>query len=306
MAKNLPSLNSIRFFEAAARHTSFTRAAEELFVTPGAVSKQIKLLEEQLECRLFSRSGPNLTLTRHGADLLATVSEALDIIQQGVSRIRRAEDSSLTLSVLPSFASIWLMPKIHAFEEACPRIMLRQHASFHLVDFAVSTNIDAAIRLGRGSWEGLYSMQLTKDRMYVVCSEEIASQINAVSDLAGQTFLIDPFPRPSPQDQGETRDFGEWPAWFAAAGEPLCIADYRIIDETTTLISAAMLGKGVALLREELITEHLASGALVKVLDVAFYSELHYFFVCPEERKNEEKIRLFHSWLQEVTDVTPQ
>lgn len=296
MNKNLPSLNAIRFFECAARHGSFTRAAEEMFVTPGAVSKQIKMLEEQLDCRLFSRKGPNIVLTTNGEKLLATVSNALDIIREGVGSISRQADATLTLSVLPSFASIWLMPKIVEFEKEHPQIMLRQHASFAVVDFSVNTNVDAAIRLGRGGWKGLYTRQLTQDRMFPVCSPDLARGIREVADLGKHTVLVDPHPR-----LHDNQEFGEWKGWFAAAAEPLCINDYRVIDENSTLISAAMLGKGVALMREELIANHLASGDLVRLFDVEYFSQLHYYFVCPKERKDEEKITLFRHWLKKVS-----
>ncbi len=306
MNKSLPSLGAIRTFEVAARHLSFTRAAEEMFVTQGAVSKQIKQLEEQLGCQLFSRKGPNLALTRDGEELLATVSSALEHIQEGVNRLRRRNDLTLTLSVLPSFASIWLMPKIMEFEEQNPHISVRQTTSFNVVDFDVSTDIDAAIRLGRGNWEGLYTRQLTRDYMFPVCSPAIAREIDKIEDLSNHTLLVDPHARihmlPSLKKSREHREFGEWKAWFEAANVDVEISDHRIIDETSTLIRAAVLGSGIALMREELITDYLEAGVLVRLFDVEYHSDLHYYFVCPLERKGEEKISLFRHWLERVSN----
>lgn len=305
MKNNLPSLNSIRFFECAARHLSFTRAAEELYVTQGAVSKQIKLLEEQLACQLFSRKGPNLSLTKHGEELFSSVNYALETIQQSVGKLRRNSGSVLTLSVLPSFASIWLMPKIVEFETENPDISVRQTASFVNVDFNISTDIDAAIRLGRGNWDGLYTRQLTRDSMIPVCNKATAKSIKSIADFSNQTLLIDPNPqahKSSPNILSSTQQsFGEWELWFEAANETCEINDFRIIDEVSTLIRAALIGKGIALLREELVSEYLESGFLVRLFDVEFYSELHYYFVCPLERKDETKISLFRHWLEKVS-----
>ncbi len=300
MKNSLPSLNAIRFFECAARHSSFTRAAEELFVTQGAVSKQIKLLEEQLGCSLFSRKGPRLILTQHGEELLATVSEALRIIQQGVGRLQRASDTTLTLSVLPSFASIWLMPKIMEFEAKHPTISVRQTASFDNIDFDVDTDIDASIRLGDGDWPGLYTRQLTRDRLLAVAPPAIAQTIGSIEDLSQQTLLIDPHPRLIGTQFKLTDTLGEWQEWFDAAGQTFSAKDTRVMDETGTLIRACLLGQGVGLLREELIADYLQSGLLLSLFDVEYYSNLHYYFVCPMSRKDETKIDLFRHWLERV------
>ncbi len=302
MNKSLPSLSAIRFFEAAARNLSFTKAAEEMFVTQGAVSKQIKMLEEQLGCQLFSRKGPILELTQDGQELLATVSTALETIQEGVSRIRRKSDTTLTLSVLPSFASIWLMPKIMEFEDQHPHISVRQTTSFSVVDFSISTDIDAAIRLGRGDWDGLYTRQLTRDYMFPVCDPATALKITKIGDLENHTMLIDPHARIHTKGSKEARELGEWKTWFESAGADMHIRDSRIIDETSTLIRAAVLGKGIALVREELVADYLATGVLVRLFDVDYHSNLHYYFVCPMERKGEEKISLFRHWLDRVSN----
>ncbi|MEX2130161.1 MAG: LysR family transcriptional regulator [Pseudohongiellaceae bacterium] len=186
MVRDIPSLNAIRFFECAARHLSFTRAGEELFVTQNAVSRQVKLLEEQLGAELFVRSGPNLKLTVHGKAFQKTVADALDIIRQGTGSLRRGNISTLTVSVLPSFASNWLIPRIPNLEAYDSTLSLMLESSYVNIDFNIRTDIDVAIRLGRGTWPGLYSRQITRDRMFPVCTPALAAEIRQPPDPGGQ------------------------------------------------------------------------------------------------------------------------
>lgn len=285
MKKVLPSLNAIRFFESAARHLSFTRAAEELFVTQGAVSKQIKLLEEQLGCQLFQRKGPQLVLTQQGEKLLDTVSSALDIIRVGVATLRRATDSTLTVTVLPSFASYWLLPRLAEFESTHPGIHVHLTSSYTNIDFSKDTDIDVGIRLGLGNWRGLFSQQITRDRMFPVCTPALAQKITSIADLQQQRILVDGHP------------YDEWDHWFKASGHPNLSNERRYYDDSGAQIRGALNGQGISLLREELIQDYLESGVLVRLFDVEYVSALHYWFVCPEIRLDEIKIASFRSWL---------
>ena len=221
MNREIPSFNAIRFFEAAARHLSFTKAGEELFVTQGAVSKQIKQLEEQLGCQLFARNGPNLQLTSHGLGFQKTVSAAIDTIKQGVSELRRQSANTLRASVLPSFATNWLIPRLHELDRLEPVLSLELLPSYEKVDFSLKTDIDIAIRLGSGDWPGLYALQLTEDNMFPVCSPVIAEGINDVDDLVDATLLV------------EVRPYDEWSKWFALWVNP---TGRRIKNYTKTRI----------------------------------------------------------------------
>ncbi|NKB36546.1 MAG: transcriptional regulator GcvA [Gammaproteobacteria bacterium] len=287
MRRDIPSLNAIRFFESAARHLSFTRAGEEQFVTQGAVSKQIKSLEEQLGCQLFARNGPNLRLTRHGEKFNQTVSDALDIISQGVGNLRRDTNSTLTISVLPSFSSNWLVSRLPMFEELQPNLSIKLVSSYANIDFSVRTDIDATIRLGRGKWPGLYCSQITHDKMFPMCSPQLAKEIASISDLKNATLLMDVIP------------YDEWENWFDKANITFEYRDAKEFDDTNAQISAALLGQGICLVREELVQEHLETGELVKLFDIDFSSENHYFFVCPEDRIEDEHLKRFCEWLSE-------
>ncbi|HAJ75440.1 MAG TPA: hypothetical protein DCM64_03195 [Gammaproteobacteria bacterium] len=254
------------------------------FIAQGAVSKQIKLLEQQLNMTLFARKGPYLSLTKEGEQLLATVTAGMEIINQGIATLRRQSDSTLTLTILPSFASNWLLPRLRSFESNNPELSIHLASSYANVDFALQTDIDAGIRLGTGTWPGLYSKQITADRVFPVCTPAKAASINGIADHAA---LIDAVP------------FDEWENWYAAIGQPYKLRDRKFYDDSITQIRAAMEGLGISLVREELVQEYLDSGILVRLFDVDYFSNLHYFFVCPESRKNEMPISIFCNWLIE-------
>lgn len=290
MARELPSLNAIRFFECAARHRSFTKAADELCVTQGAVSRQIKLLEQQLNCQLFSRKGPYLQLTTHGTQLQETITTSFDIIRHGIARLRQSTDSTLTISVLPSFVSRWLLPKLPEFELREPTLSVHLAASYIQIDFSVNTDIDAAIRLGSGNWPGLHALQLTNDRMFPVCSPKIAKKIKTINDLADYTIFFDKAPH------------DEWKNWFKASKHPYIVNTSKLFDDTGMQIKAAIDGQGISLVREELVNDLVGSGVLVRLFDIDFISSMHYYFVYPVQRVDESKIQRFHHWLLDVRD----
>ena len=289
MTRDMPSLNAVRFFECAARHGSFTRAAEELHVTQGAVSRQIKLLEEQLNCQLFVRNGPRVRLTAHGEAFQETVGEAINIIKEGVGHLRRELRSTLKISVVPAFAANWLISRIPVIEAQAPSISLELETSYDAVRFEQRTDIDAAIRIGRGGWPGLYCAQLTKGDMAPVCAPRMASKVSRIEDLNAVRLLV------------EEPRYDEWESWFAAAGVPFEPVEQREYDDTSMRIQAAMSGVGVSLCRVELIQDLVDAGLLVKLFDVNFRSEQHYFFVCPPARMKEPRIKCLHDVLLELT-----
>ena len=290
MSKKLPSLNAIRFFESAARHLSFTRAGDELHVTQGAVSRQIKLLEEQLDCRLFARKGPQLRLTAHGEKLRETVAVALGILKQGVANLQRSAKQVLTVSVLPSFANYWLIPKLTEFERLHPSFSILLASSYSMIDFAVNTDIDVGIRLGQGNWPGLYCHQINNDTMFPACTPQLAQEISSIDDILEHTIILD------------TKPFDEWANWFKSLDLPYEPRSVKEYDDTGTQIKAALEGQGISLVRAELVQDHLDSGLLVRLFDVEYRSSLHYYFVCPEQRMAESTIRIFHDW---ITGVSP-
>src|SRR6201985_1344538 len=163
MHPHLPPLNALKAWEAAARHKSFTRAAEELCVTQGAVSHQVKALEAELGIKLFNRERQRLIITDAGRDYLSVVRDALERIAMGTERlVQRQSSGMLTVSTSPDFAAKWLVPRLGRFAEAHPAIDLRVSATMHHVDFA-REDVDLAVRHGAGNWDGLDAVRLCSE-----------------------------------------------------------------------------------------------------------------------------------------------
>src|SRR5215471_10544477 len=175
MLRRLPALNALKSFEAAARHESFTRAAEELCVTQGAVSHQVKALEAVLGVKLFNRERQRLVITEAGREYLVVVRDALDRIAVGTERlVQRQRSGALTISTSPDFAAKWLVHRLGRFAEAYPDIALRVSADMHHVDFA-REDVDLAVRHGDGNWPGMDVVRLCSEQLFPVCSPKLIS-----------------------------------------------------------------------------------------------------------------------------------
>src|SRR5215471_2475330 len=181
MLRRLPPLNALKAFEAAARSESVTRAAEELFVTQGAVSQQVKALEAALGIKLFNRERQRLVMTEAGREYLAVVRDALDRIAVGTDRlVQRQTSGVLTISTSPDFAAKWLVHRLGRFAERHPEIDLRVSATPHHVDFA-REDVDLAVRHGDGKWLGLDAVRLCSERLFPVCSPKLVSGRNRIA-----------------------------------------------------------------------------------------------------------------------------
>ncbi|HYH21759.1 MAG TPA: transcriptional regulator GcvA [Azospirillum sp.] len=289
MARQLPSLNGLRAFEAAARHLSFTRAAEELNVTQSAVSHQIRALEDRMGVRLFRRLNQALLLTDAGQLLLPSVRDAFDRLAAGVERVVQHEAAGvLTVSVSPSFAARWLMGRIGRFRLQHPDIHLRISASPHHVDFARETDIDMAVRHGLGFWEGLRADRLLADEIFPVCSPELLKgslPLRMPADLRHHTLLDD-------------ARHGYWEDWLATAGVPgLAACPDLVFDDYGLAIEAAIKGQGVAMGRATLVGDEIAAGRLVRLFDLSVPADFGYYVVCPEATADRPKIRTFRAWI---------
>src|SRR5215217_1308394 len=186
MLRRLPPLNALKAFEAAARHESFTRAAEELCVTQGAVSHQVKALEATLGLKLFNRERQRLVITEAGRDYLAVLRDAFDRIALGTARVvQRQSSGALTVSTSPDFAAKWLVNRLGHFAEAHSDIDLRVSATLHHVDFA-REEVDLAVRHGHGNWPGLDTVRLSAEQLFAVCSPKLLSgrrRLDTVTDV---------------------------------------------------------------------------------------------------------------------------
>src|ERR1700736_5390064 len=208
MPRQLPPLNALRAFEAAARSESFTRAAEELCVTQGAVSHQVKSLEDTLGIKLFNRERQRLGITDAGREYLNVVRDALDRIAAGTERVLQRQNAGvLTVSTSPDFAAKWLVYRLSRFCEAHPGIDLRVSATMNHVDFARAV-VDVAVRHGDGNWGGLDAVRLCSEQLFPVCSPKLLSGRNRIakpSDLLKVSLL-------------HLDDRKAWSKWFDSAG----------------------------------------------------------------------------------------
>jgi LysR family glycine cleavage system transcriptional activator len=293
MLRRLPPLNALKAFEAAARGKSFTRAADELNVTPGAVSQQVKALEATLGILLFNRERQRLVITEAGREYLAVVGDALDQIAVGTERIvRRQRSSVLTVSVSPDFAAKWLVNRLGRFAETHPEIDLRVSATDQHVDFA-REDVDLAIRHGDGTWPELDVVRLYFELLFPVCSPKLIrgrNRVSAPSDLLKFPLL-------------RLGDWKTWNRWFEAAGVADPVAHGPVLNRASMLIDAAVDGQGIALARTALAAWDLINGRLVRPIDVCLEMSNTYWIVCPKVTSRIPKIATFREWfLAEVAD----
>jgi LysR family transcriptional regulator, glycine cleavage system transcriptional activator len=295
MLRRLPPLNALKAFEAAARSESFTRAAEELNVTQGAVSHQVKALEAILGIKLFNRERQRLLITQAGQEYLAVVRDALDRIAVGTERlVQRQTSGVLTVSTSPDFAAKWLVPRLGRFSEAHPDIDLRVSAATQYVDFA-REDVDVAVRHGDGNWSGLDVVRLCSERLFPVCASRLVSGRNRIIKAAD--LLKFPLLR--------LEDWKNWSRWFDAAGVITSAVQGPVLNRASMLIDAAVDGQGVALARTALAAWDLINGRLVRPIDVSLRMANTYWIVCPKATSALPKIAMFREWLlAEAADDT--
>lgn len=288
MARRLPQLTSLRAFEAAGRHLSFTQAASELAVTQAAISHQVKSLEEYLGIALFVRLPRKLELTEPGSVLLPVVQDALDSISQTIAELRETDEKSvLCIAVAPSFAAKWLTPRLDSFLRTRSETELSLKHTNSPVDFD-RQEVDVAITYGQGNWRGVISEPLLQLDFFPVCSPSFLqgeNPISSVSDLAKHTLLHD-------------SDYETWRDWLALAGssdvEP---TRGSIVDDTNVLIQAAIDGVGIAMCSEIFVEDHLSAGRLVKPFDITLNSDFAYYAVCPKSHLKRADVSAFWNWL---------
>jgi len=288
MLRRLPSLNALKAFEAAARHESFTKAADELAVTQGAVSHQVKALEAELGLRLFNRERQRLVITDAGRGYLEVVRDAFDRLAVGTNRLLQLQRTgALTVTTSPNFASKWLVHRLGRFVEAHPEINLRVSASPHHIDFA-REDIDVAVRHGDGQWSGLSALRLCAEELFPVCSPKFLHGRNALrtpEDLARHTLL-------------HVNDRRDWSRWLEAAGSAAADVDRGpIFSQASMAIDAAVDGQGIALARTALAAWDLRAGRLVRPFTIALKAPYAYWIVCPKSTADLPKIATFRNWL---------
>ncbi len=293
--RRLPPLNALRAFEAAARHMNFSRAADELSVTPGAVSQQIQNLEDYIGAPLFKRTAKGLLLTDGAQTALPALREAFDRLAEAASQLTAASDGRrVTVSAAPSFAAKWLVPRLGRFEAAHPEVDVWLSAGMELVDFA-DGEVDVAIRYGSGRYPGLEVTRLMGETVTPVAAPALLADkpLAEPDDLARHTLLHDGSP-----DADESCP--DWAMWLTARG-------LRQIDGTrgprfnqsSLVIEAAVGGRGVALAKGTLAQADLDAGRLVAPLSSSTTTlDLAYHLVYPKAKARLKQVRAFTAWVK--------
>ncbi len=293
MPDALPSLTALRTFEAAARHGSFTAAAQELGVTQGAVSQQVRRLEEELGYALFRRLARKVVLTDEGELLAASTTSALETIVHALRRNARHRGSHLTVSVPASFAMKWLVPRLDLFARERPDIEVRLSATNRMVSPS-REGIDLCVRFGPGPYHGLDSEILVTEDILVVCSPHLLGRpppLRELADLRHHTLLHDVVLEEHP-------DRMSWPRYLALAGVELDANAGPRFSHSAMVIAAAVAGQGVALARSCLVADDLASRRLVRACGPIVASPFSYWLVAPIGGLKRSRVADLVAWMR--------
>ena len=292
----LPPLNSLRAFEAAARHMSFTRAADELNVTPAAVSQQIRGLEDWLGTPLFRRLTRALRLTEAAQGVVPQLSEIFEQLADVTARLEADADAPvLVVSAPPTFATKWLVPRLSHFNDLYPDISVRLDASLGLIEDFDRQNVHVAVRLGTGEYPGMRVDKLVDEDVAPACSPALISKdhphpLLTLDDLRQHRLIH--------VDWGLVKDPPTWANWLDVAGVKGINAEkgptYMIED---LAISAAIAGQGAVLVSTLAAEDDLASGRLVRPFDIVIPSNSAFWVIAPERSADRPKIVAFREWI---------
>lgn len=290
MADRLPPLTALRAFEAAARHLSFAKAADELSVTPAALSFQIKNLEAHLGTPLFRRLNRAVELTPAGSALLPHASQGFDILRRGWRAAQRTQDgTTLNITAGPAFTAKWLAPRLFDFAQKHPDIELRFTATLRLLNFD-RDGVDIAIRFGTGPDYGVFSEPLYRGFITPMMRPDIAAQVNTPADLLNETLIHD-----------ESLDFlntpPDWARWFAEADVshgPLKGPHFTQADHG---LDMALEGGGVVMGRSSIALNALRTGALVAPFRLALTVKAHYRLITAQGTETQPHIARFRNWI---------
>ena len=298
MASRLPPLNALRAFEAAARQLSFTKAAEELFVTQAAVSHQIKALEEYLGIKLFMRKNRSLLLTEEGQSYYLDIKGIFTSLYEATERLlARGAKGAITVSSQASFAIQWLVPRLSSFNALHPEIDVRIKAVDH-AENSLTEDIDIAIYYGQGRWPNIHADKLHTEYLIPVCSPLLLQEgaasgkppLMSVDDLQYHTLLHDTSRR-------------DWKRWFKQVGVQGGNVNHGpIFSHSSMVVQAALYGQGVALAYSVLAKPDIDSGRLVCPFNDVLVSKNAYFVVCRESQKDIGKIEAFRNWLLDMVE----
>ncbi|MEM6635890.1 MAG: transcriptional regulator GcvA [Pseudomonadota bacterium] len=295
----LPPLTALRAFEAAARHMSFARAAEELSVTPAALSFQIKSLEEHLGTPVFRRLNRAVALTEAGQMLVPGVQDGFASLSAAWRLARRRLDTrTLTVTAGPALTAKWLAPRLFQFAEAHPEVELRFSATLRLLDFD-RDEIDVALRYGYGPDPGFFSEAIIRDWFTPMMSPAMAERCPTPASLKNAVLLRE-------DDIRFLNPPVNWGVWFRAAGIDGAPPGGPRFNQSDHAIDAAVSGTGVVLGRTAFAAKALTEGQLVAPFDIAITTDAHYRFLCPQGTENQPKTQAFLDWIRDqAKDLEP-
>jgi LysR family glycine cleavage system transcriptional activator len=290
MPDRLPPLTALRAFDAAARHMSFAKAAEELNVTPAALSFQIKSLEEHLGQPLFRRMNRAVDLTEAGRLLAPGAQRGFETLTNAWRATKQFQDDTiLNVTAGPAFTAKWLAPRLYDFARAHPGIELRLSAAIRIMDF-LRDGIDVAIRFGYGVDEGLFSQPMAEEWFTPVMTPDLAQRYTTPESLHGAPLIIDEavnFLQPS----------CDWAAWFAAAEAPFSPASGTRFSQSDHAVDAALAGVGVALGRRALVVKDIHEGRLIAPFNVALTTKAKFRILCPKGHESRPQILALRNWI---------
>jgi LysR family glycine cleavage system transcriptional activator len=298
----LPPLNALRAFEAAARHLSFNAAAEELNVTPAAISHQIKALEADLGVKLFKRLNRAVRLTDAGQACLPGLRDGFERIAEAVARARQGDSVGvLTVTSSPAVAAKWLVPRLERFRNRHPAIDLRIDASMRLVDF-VREDVHVGLRYGGGNYPGLHTELLLRSEVFPVCAPTLLkgkTPLRKPEDIRHHTLIHDETMSYDPSGP-------DWAMWLRAAGVTDIDTSHGLrFNQAALALDAAMNGRGVALARDVFAAEDLAAGKLVRPFGKAMPVDFAIYVVIPPALVTAPKVKAFRDWLFEEAAEKP-
>ena len=296
MLRHIPGLQSLKAFDASARHLSFTKAAQELNVTPAAVSHQIKELEEAIGVPLFQRTSRHMQLTRQGLILKPAIADALDGLTKALQRIRQTDNpKQVRVTASPSIAAKWLVPRIDRFLDSVPGADVRIDVSSSVLDFD-RDDVDVAIRFGDGNYPGLQVDKMFHDVLFPVCSPAMLQRgkpLREPRDLLQHTLIHLEY-----EAQGAV--WPNWRMWMLAAG----VKDFNDtrglhFSQTSLAIQAAIDGHGIALGDSTLVGDDIAAGRLVKPFELSLRSpaQFAYHLITRRDLAGRPMTKAFRDWI---------
>jgi len=294
VASRLPPLNALRAFEASARQLSFTKAAEELFVTQAAISHQIKSLEEHLGIKLFMRKNRALLLSEEGQAYYLDIKDIFTTLHEATEKLlARGAKGAITVSMQPSFAIQWLVPRLNAFNKLHSEIDVRIKA-VDQADNSLTEDVDVAIYYGRGRWRDVHAEKLHTEYLMPVCSPLLLQgkkPLNTVGDLANHTLLHDTSRR-------------DWKRWFKEVSVKGANVNHgAIFSHSSMVLQAAIYGQGIALVNSVLAKPDIDAGRLIVPFEHVLISKNSFYIVCREEQIDLGKIASFREWVLDTVSA---